>query len=82
MDTNDGYFIKQITSEIYKLLDELIEVYPYLITVIQLHYIDEDNFDYENEGTSTSTFNAVKQFFLDVYETLGNILIIPVALII
>ena len=32
------------------------------------------------EGSTTSTFDTVKQFYLDVYEGLGNLLIIPIAL--
>ncbi len=30
--------------------------------------------------STTSTFDTVKQFYLDVYEGLGNLLIIPIAL--
>ncbi len=36
--------------------------------------------DFEMEGSTTSNFDSVKQFYLDVYEALGNLLIIPVAL--
>ena len=32
------------------------------------------------EGSTTSSFDNVKQFYLDVYEALGNLLVIPVAL--
>ena len=31
-------------------------------------------------GSTTSSFDSVKQFYLDVYEALGNLMIIPVAL--
>jgi len=50
-----------------------------LIPAISLQYGDEDTFDFENKGTTTSTFETVKEFYLDVYETLGNLMIIPVS---
>ena len=34
----------------------------------------------EDEGSTTSSFDSVKQFYLDAYEALGNLLVIPVAL--
>lgn len=36
--------------------------------------------NFEVEGSTTSSFDSVKQFYLDVYEALGNLLVIPVAL--
>ena len=39
-----------------------------------------DSFNFEVEGSTTSSFDSVKQFYLDVYEALGNLLVIPVAL--
>ena len=43
-------------------------------------YYKDDSVDYESEGTTTSNFDTVKQYYLDVYEALGNLLIVPVAL--
>lgn len=40
----------------------------------------DDSFDFEVEGSTTSSFDSVKQFYLDVYEALGNLLVIPGAL--
>lgn len=79
LDSHDGFHLQQIQSQIYKLLDEFINVYPALIPAISLQNSNEDTFDFENNGTTTSTFETVKQFYLDVYETLGNLMIIPVA---
>ena len=39
-----------------------------------------NSFDFEHEGSTTSSFDSVKQFYLDAYEALGNLLVIPVAL--
>ena len=79
LNSHDGYHLQQIQSQIYKTLDEFVDIYPALIPAISLQHGDEDSFDFESKGTTTSTFETVKQFYLDVYETLGNLMIIPVA---
>ena len=79
LNSHDGFHLQQIQSQIYKILDEFINNYPALIPAISLQYGDEDTFDFENKGTTTSTFETIKQFYLDVYEMLGNLMIIPVA---
>lgn len=79
LNSHDGYHLQQIQSQIYKTLDEFVDIYPALIPAISLQHGDENSFDFESKGTTTSTFETVKQFYLDVYETLGNLMIIPVA---
>lgn len=79
LNSHDGYHLQQIQSQIYKMLDEFVDIYPALIPAISLQHGDEDAFDFESKGTTTSTFETVKQFYLDVYETLGNLMVIPVA---
>ena len=69
-----------ICRKLYKLYGEFIEVYEAFIPAISVQHIGKENFDFEKEGTSTSSFDTVKQFYLDVYETLGNLLIIPLML--
>ena len=64
---------------IYKLMDEFMSVYQSLIPAFALQFYT-DKFDLSVEGSTTSTFDTVKQFYLDVYEGLGNLLIIPIAL--
>ena len=80
LNSHDGYHLEQIQSAIYNILDSFVKVYPALIPSICLQYIGEDTFDYENNGSTTSTFDTVKQFYLDTYETLGNLIVIPIAL--
>lgn len=75
-----GYSLKELRSVIYKMYDEFISVYSYLIPAIFLQYCDKDTIDFKTEGSATSSFDTVKQFSLDAYETLGNLLVIPVAL--
>lgn len=56
-----------------------MSVYQSLIPAFALQFYT-DKFDLSVEGSTTSTFDTVKQFYLDVYEGLGNLLIIPIAL--
>ena len=65
---------------IYKVYDDFIKIYQRLIPALALQYCKDDSFDFEVEGSTTSSFDSVKQFYLDVYEALGNLLVIPVAL--
>lgn len=80
LNSHDGYSLKELQIAIYKTYDEFISVYSYLIPAIFLQYCDEDAIDFEIEGTTTSSFDTIKQFSLDTYETLGNLLVVPVAL--
>lgn len=80
LNCHDGYHLDEMQSLIYKLYGEFIEIYQNLIPALLIQYCKEDAFDYELEGSTTSTFDSVKQFYLNVYEALGTLLIIPVAL--
>lgn len=55
-------------------------IYQRLIPALAIQYCKDNSFDFEYEGSTTSSFDSVKQFYLDVYEALGNLMIIPVAL--
>lgn len=80
LDSHDGYSLKDLQSSIYKIMSEFVEVFKYLIPALANQFYKEDKFDYAQEGSTTSSFELVKQFYLDAYETLGNLLILPVAL--
>ena len=80
LNTHDGYHLDEMQALIYKLYEEFVDVYQALIPALLLQYCKDKAFDLEIEGSTTSTFDTVKQFYLDVYEALGNLLIIPVAL--
>ncbi len=47
-------------------------VYQRLIPALALQYCKDNSFDFEHEGSTTSSFDSVKQFYLDVYEALGE----------
>lgn len=79
LNTHDGYSLSQLQEQINVLLGEFVETFPYLVPAFSLQFCD-NNVDLDVEGTTTSTYEDVKQFYLDVYETLGNILIIPAAI--
>lgn len=80
LNSHTGYSLKELQATIYKVYDEFMSVYSYLIPAIFLQYCDKDAVDLETEGSTTSSFDTIKQFSLDAYETLGNLLVIPVAL--
>lgn len=80
LNSHDGYSLKQLQSSIYKIYDEFIKTYPFLIPALSLQYCDNGVVDYDAEGSTTSSFDLIKQFSLDAYETLGNLLVVPVAL--
>lgn len=80
LNTHDGYHLDEMQALIYKLYGEFLDIYQALIPALLLQYCKDEAFDFELEGSTTSTFDTVKQFYLDVYEALGNLLIIPVAL--
>lgn len=80
LNSRAGYSLKELQAAIYKIYDEFISVYSYLIPAIFLEYCDQKAIDFEAEGTTASSFNTVKQFSLNAYETLGNLLVVPVAL--
>ena len=80
LNSNPGYDLKDMQNLIYKMLDEFLDVFQALIPVLAVQYYKDNSVDYESEGTTTSNFDTVKQYYLDVYEALGNLLIVPVAL--
>lgn len=80
LNSHDGFRLEELQGLVYKVYDEFITVYQRLIPALAIQYCKENSFDFEHEGSTTSSFNSVKQFYLDVYEALGNLLVIPVAL--
>ncbi len=79
LNSHDGYHLDELQSVIYRIYDEFMEIYQNLIPALSLQYCKEDAFDFEEDGTTASTLDSVKQFYIDVYEALGTLMIIPVA---
>ena len=80
LNAHEGYRLEDLQSTIYQMLSEFIEVYQYLIPAFATQFCKADSIDFAEEGSTTSSFDLVKQFYLDTYETLGNLLIIPAAI--
>lgn len=80
LNSHDGFHLEELQELIYKVYDEFMMVYQRLIPALAIQYCKDDSFDFEREGSTTSSFDSVKQFYLDAYEALGNLMIIPVAL--
>ncbi|MFA6808451.1 MAG: SEC-C metal-binding domain-containing protein [Eubacteriales bacterium] len=80
LNTHDGYKLCELQALIYKILDEFIKIYQFLIPAFSIQFYEKATIDYDAEGTSTSNFSSIKQFYLDAYEILGNLMILPIAL--
>lgn len=80
LNAQDGYNLNELQLLIYKMLNEFIGVFPFLIPAFATQFYKENSMDYEIEGSTTSTFDLVKQFYLDAYEALGNLMVLPLAL--
>jgi hypothetical protein len=80
LNNHNGYGLNELQSLIYKMLDEFIEIYQSLIPAFSMQFYKEVSIDYSHEGSSTSNFDSVKQFYIDAYEALGNLMILPIAL--
>lgn len=80
LNGHDGYSLKELQSLIYKMLNEFIEVYPFLIPAFATQFYKENSVDFAIEGSTTSTFDSVKQFYLDAYEALGTLMVLPMSL--
>lgn len=80
LNTKPGFSLRELQSTIYKLENEFIEYYSYVIPAISLQYCKEDEIDYEKMGTSISSLEILKNYYQDLFEALGDLLIIPIAL--
>lgn len=80
LNSRDGYSLKELQSLIYKMLNEFIEVYPFLIPAFATQFYKENSIDLTMEGSTTSTFDSVKQFYLDAHEALGTLMVLPISL--
>lgn len=80
LNSHDGFHLEELQEMIYKVYDEYMAVYQRLIPALAIQYCKENSFNYEQYGSITSNFDDIKQFYLDVYEALGNLIIIPIAL--
>ena len=72
LNSHDGFHLEELQELIYKVYDEFMVVYQRLIPALAIQYRKDNSFDFEYEGSTTSSFDSVKQFYLDVYEVFGD----------
>ena len=80
LNSHDGYHLENLQALVYKIYDAFMSVYQRLIPTIAIQYYNDSTIDYDFFGSATSSYNSIKQFYLDVYEALGTLMVIPVAL--
>ncbi|MDR2944190.1 MAG: SEC-C domain-containing protein [Methanosarcinales archaeon] len=76
---NEGDLLGQYQKKIFNLLNRFTDLFVYLIPAYGATYYTEE-IDYKNLGISTCSFEEIKQFYLDIYETIGELIIVPIAL--
>lgn len=74
LDSHDGYHARNYRDLIYKIYDDFIKVYQRLVPALAIQYCRDDSFDFSE--LDSSNFDSSKQFYLDVYEALENLLTI------
>lgn len=52
--------MEELQELIYKLYDEFVTVYQRLIPALAIQYCKDDSFNFEYEGSTTSSFYIVK----------------------
>ena len=80
LNSHPGYTLQDLKKIIFKIMDEFVSVFSYLIPAFSLSFCKPGTIDYSVLGTSTSSYEDVKGFYVDVYEALGNLLIVAVGL--
>lgn len=81
LNSTVGLDLNTLGKKIFNITNDFIDVWQYLIPAFSLSFIKEgETFDYEEEGTTASSFDQINDFYADAYETLGDLLIIPVGL--
>jgi hypothetical protein len=65
-------------SRILEMLKSFVDKYPFFITAIGLEYYKEKP-DLINKGTTTTSFEDIKHFYLDCFETIGEIITLIVS---
>lgn len=80
LNAHKEYGLVDMQYQIFELMDKFIKIFPALIPAYTLEFMEKGALNLEDYGSTTSDFESVKDFYLSAYETLGNLLIVPVAL--
>lgn len=79
LNNHDGYSLQELQDTIFSTYTAFTRIYGALLPTYAGQYF-KDGINYMIEGSTTSSYESVKEFYIDTYETLGNLLVIPVAL--
>lgn len=66
--------------KIHAILDKFINIFQYLIPAYGIYFYEKQDINYTKYGVTTTSFEDIKQFYSDCYETLGDIMMIPIGL--
>lgn len=77
-DNND--MLTRYSEKIFNILDEFINIFQFLIPAYGLTFYENKDIDYKDYGTTTCSFEDIKQFYLDAYEVIGDIILLPISL--
>ncbi|MGM8297536.1 SEC-C metal-binding domain-containing protein [Clostridium perfringens] len=67
-------------EKIFNMLTEFTEIFQYLIPAYGVECFSKVDIDYKINGMTTCSFEDIKQFYLDAYEVIGEIILLPIAL--
>ena len=71
--------LKKFRTKIFNILIKTMDIFNYLIPALGVEYY-EKNVNYVELGMVTCSFDDLKQFYLDTYEDLADLILIPIGL--
>lgn len=77
-DNND--MLSRYSEKVVDILNEFVSVFQFLIPAYGLTFYKDRNIDFSLYGTTTCSFEDIKQFYLDAYEVIGDIILLPIGL--
>lgn len=76
---NKDSFLDSCHEKVFNILNTYISVFEYLIPAYGACFYEED-IDFNTLGTTTCSFEDIKQFYLDIHETFGEMILLPIGL--
>lgn len=74
-------YLINIKRKIFDLLDQFVKIFPNFIPAYCIYIENKSNdFNYLNEGITTTSFELVKNFYVDCYELLADLVPILIGL--
>lgn len=67
-------------EKIFNIIDAFIDKFQFLIPTYGTKFYKNNYVNFEEKGTTTCSFEDIKQFYLDAYEVSGEIIMLLIAL--